>query len=262
MAEGDYELAAQRLIYARDAEPDNPSVLRLMTLAFWQAGNLAAAGRAVRDWARVEPEPPGAASLRRAHLRGHGRDRPRRRGRRRASPRARRPTRTPGSASAACACGCCDREARASTRSSARARSRRASRACSTSRSPTTSPATSAARSPPPSRRRCSTPTARAAWSRYAHALARTDRITEAIAASRARAAARRRRRRGRRAARAPARRPGRGSCQPHRLRGCPPPAPTSSSPHSSRSGCTPSSAFRASTTSPPGRRCASRRSA
>src|SRR3954470_14972407 len=60
MAEGDYQLAAQRLIYARDAEPDNASVLRLMTLAFWQAGNLAAAGRAVRDWARVDSDRPTA----------------------------------------------------------------------------------------------------------------------------------------------------------------------------------------------------------
>jgi tetratricopeptide (TPR) repeat protein len=58
MAEGDYKLAAQRLIYARDAEPDNLSVLRLITLAFWQAGNLPAAGRSVRDWARRDPERP------------------------------------------------------------------------------------------------------------------------------------------------------------------------------------------------------------
>src|SRR5256885_1499760 len=54
LAEGDYALAAQRLVYARDAEPSNAAVLRLMTLAFWQSGNLPAAGRAVRDWARVE----------------------------------------------------------------------------------------------------------------------------------------------------------------------------------------------------------------
>src|SRR5438067_2654630 len=40
MVEQDYKLAAQRLIYARDAEPGNTSVLRLMTLAFWQSGNL------------------------------------------------------------------------------------------------------------------------------------------------------------------------------------------------------------------------------
>jgi tetratricopeptide (TPR) repeat protein len=58
MAEGDYPLAAKRLIYARDAEPNNAAVLRLMTLAFWQAGELSAAGRAVRDWARVEGERP------------------------------------------------------------------------------------------------------------------------------------------------------------------------------------------------------------
>jgi tetratricopeptide (TPR) repeat protein len=56
MAEGDYALAAQRLIYARDAEPNDPAVLRLMTLAFWQSGNLPAAGRSVRDWIRVEPD--------------------------------------------------------------------------------------------------------------------------------------------------------------------------------------------------------------
>jgi curved DNA-binding protein CbpA len=58
MAEGEYELAAQRLVYARDAEPRNVGVLRLMTLAFWQAGNLEAAARSVRDWARVDGERP------------------------------------------------------------------------------------------------------------------------------------------------------------------------------------------------------------
>ncbi|MFZ1154289.1 MAG: J domain-containing protein [Solirubrobacteraceae bacterium] len=58
MAEGEYVLAAQRLVYARDAEPRNVGVLRLMTLAFWQAGNLDAAARSVRDWARVDGERP------------------------------------------------------------------------------------------------------------------------------------------------------------------------------------------------------------
>ena len=58
--EGNYELAAQRLVYARDAEPHNTTVLRLLTLAFWQAGNLPAAGRAVRDWARADPDRPTA----------------------------------------------------------------------------------------------------------------------------------------------------------------------------------------------------------
>jgi tetratricopeptide (TPR) repeat protein len=58
LAEGDAALAAQRLVYARDAEPDNAAVLRLLTTAFWQAGNLPAAARTVRDWARVETDRP------------------------------------------------------------------------------------------------------------------------------------------------------------------------------------------------------------
>ena len=60
MAEGEYRLAAQRLVYARDAEPHNVAVLRQMTLAFWQAGDLDAAARSVRDWARVEGGRPAA----------------------------------------------------------------------------------------------------------------------------------------------------------------------------------------------------------
>jgi tetratricopeptide (TPR) repeat protein len=60
MAEGDHGLAAQRLIYAREADPGNVAVLRLMTLAFWQAGDLDAAARAVRDWARVDGNRPAA----------------------------------------------------------------------------------------------------------------------------------------------------------------------------------------------------------
>jgi tetratricopeptide (TPR) repeat protein len=58
LAEGDAQLAAQRLVYARDADPTNPVVLRLLTSAFWQAGNLPAAARAVRDWARAETDRP------------------------------------------------------------------------------------------------------------------------------------------------------------------------------------------------------------
>jgi tetratricopeptide (TPR) repeat protein len=60
LAEGDPALAAQRLIYARDADPGNAAVLRLLTVAFWQSGNLPAAGRAVRDWGRVETDRPTA----------------------------------------------------------------------------------------------------------------------------------------------------------------------------------------------------------
>src|SRR2546421_1962084 len=58
LAEGDAALAAQRLVYARDAEPTNPAVLRLLTAAFWQAGNLPAAARSVRDWARIDTDRP------------------------------------------------------------------------------------------------------------------------------------------------------------------------------------------------------------
>jgi tetratricopeptide (TPR) repeat protein len=58
LAEGDAALAAQRLVYARDADPGNPVVLRLLTAAFWQTGNLPAAARAVRDWARADTDRP------------------------------------------------------------------------------------------------------------------------------------------------------------------------------------------------------------
>ncbi|HWF34326.1 MAG TPA: tetratricopeptide repeat protein [Solirubrobacteraceae bacterium] len=58
LAEGNPELASRRLIYARDADPSNETVLRLLTVAFWQAGNLPAAARTVRDWARVDVERP------------------------------------------------------------------------------------------------------------------------------------------------------------------------------------------------------------
>jgi hypothetical protein len=58
LAEGDFALAARRLVYARDAEPRNTAVLRLMTLAFWQAGDYSAAARAVRDWIRAERDRP------------------------------------------------------------------------------------------------------------------------------------------------------------------------------------------------------------
>jgi hypothetical protein len=60
MAEGEYRLAAQRLVYAREAEPRNVAVLRQMTLAFWRAGDLEIAARCVRDWARVEGSRPAA----------------------------------------------------------------------------------------------------------------------------------------------------------------------------------------------------------
>src|SRR3954470_14267193 len=58
LAEGDFHLAARRLVFARDADPRNTQVLRLLTLAYWQACDYGAAARAVRDWARAEGERP------------------------------------------------------------------------------------------------------------------------------------------------------------------------------------------------------------
>ena len=58
LAEGDFALAARRLVFARDAEPRNTAVLRLLTIAYWQAGDFSAAARAVRDWSREEPGRP------------------------------------------------------------------------------------------------------------------------------------------------------------------------------------------------------------
>jgi tetratricopeptide (TPR) repeat protein len=58
LAEGDFALASRRLVFARDADPRNAAVLRLLTLAFWQAGDYSAAARAVRDWMREERERP------------------------------------------------------------------------------------------------------------------------------------------------------------------------------------------------------------
>lgn len=58
MAEGDYKLAAERLIFARDADESDPTIHRLMTVAFWQAGDMTAAARSVRAWVRVEPGRP------------------------------------------------------------------------------------------------------------------------------------------------------------------------------------------------------------
>ena len=109
MAEGEYELAAQRLIYARDAEPRNVAVLRLMTLAFWQAGKLDAAARAVRDWARVDGSSRRPTASRRASTKTSARSISRRR-RLTARRSAGRATRAHGSGSAGCGCTLLDRE--------------------------------------------------------------------------------------------------------------------------------------------------------
>ena len=63
-----------------------------MTLAFWQSGDLPAAGRAVRDWARVEPDRPAPHRFAARIYEDMGAIDARRRGRR-AAPRRRAPQR-------------------------------------------------------------------------------------------------------------------------------------------------------------------------
>ena len=80
MAEGDYALAAERLIYARDADEPDPTIHRLMTVAFWQSRRHER-GRAQRPRLGARrARSPGAAPLRSAPLRGHGTARAGRRG--------------------------------------------------------------------------------------------------------------------------------------------------------------------------------------
>jgi hypothetical protein len=55
---GNHALAVRRLIYARNATPDAPAVLRPLAAAQRDAGDLVAAARTARHWARVEPENP------------------------------------------------------------------------------------------------------------------------------------------------------------------------------------------------------------
>ena len=180
LAEGDFALAARRLIYARDADPRNTAVLRLLTLAFWQSGDLAAAARAVRDWARGGV-PPGPAPVRGAHLRGHGlalaggrgrraRDRARARGRRRLG--AARPP------------------APAHLRPDRRARCTRAGARRAPERAGLLDLALVAnllgdvgAEVSACEQATALVPSSPAAWSRYAHALARTDRTSECLEA-------------------------------------------------------------------------------
>ena len=158
-------------------------MLRLLTIAFWQAGDYSAAARAVRDWIRLERERPapyrtaariyedmGSVSQALDAAERVDGARPGRRHRL-------------GAAGPAAAAPLRPRRAR-SPRWSGRARSRRARRGCSTSRSRRTWSATSAPRSRPASRRpRLGARLARRAWARLAHALARTDRTAECLAA-------------------------------------------------------------------------------
>ena len=55
---GKHDLAVRRLIYARNATPDAPSVLQPLAAAQREASDFKAAARTARHWSRVEPENP------------------------------------------------------------------------------------------------------------------------------------------------------------------------------------------------------------
>ena len=76
----------------------------MMTLAFWQAGNLEAAARAVRDWARIDGERPAAHRFAARIYEDMGAIDLAARGRR--ARRASAPRRTPASGRGWGACGC------------------------------------------------------------------------------------------------------------------------------------------------------------
>jgi tetratricopeptide (TPR) repeat protein len=63
VAARDHGLAIQRLVYARNADPRHPEILRLLAHEYRKDGRLREAGRAVRDWIRVEPRNPAAHRL-------------------------------------------------------------------------------------------------------------------------------------------------------------------------------------------------------
>lgn len=56
-------LATQRLVYARNADPDNPEILELLALQYRERRLLKEAGRAVRDWIRADRDNPDAYRL-------------------------------------------------------------------------------------------------------------------------------------------------------------------------------------------------------
>jgi tetratricopeptide (TPR) repeat protein len=63
MANGNHELASKRLVYARNADPQNPEILGLLAEEYRELGRLREAGRTVRDWIRADPQNPAAYRL-------------------------------------------------------------------------------------------------------------------------------------------------------------------------------------------------------
>ena len=190
LAEGDFALAAQRLVYARDAEPRNAAVLRLLTTAYWQAGDYAAAARAVRDWIREEGDRPAPYRTAARIYEDMGSLSQALDAAEREAERAPRDARRVGAARAAADAPLRPRGRARGARARARDRAERAGPARPRAgREPAR--ATSAPRSRRASRRPRSRRSPRRAWSRLAHALARTDRTARVPRRLRARARAR-----------------------------------------------------------------------
>ena len=191
LAEGDFALAAQRLVYARDAEPRNTAGAAADDDS--PSGRPATTPpprRAVRDWIRAEGERPAPHRYRRAHLRGHGLAlaRP-------STPAERETERAParrggvGAARPAAAAHASTARARA-TRSSARGRSRRREQGLLDLALVAHLLGDVGAEVSACEQATALAPDSAAAWSRYAHALARTDRTARVPGRVRARARA------------------------------------------------------------------------
>jgi tetratricopeptide (TPR) repeat protein len=63
ISQRNHELASKRLVYARNADPYNPDILRLLATEYRTLGRLKEAGRTVRDWIRADVDNPAAYRL-------------------------------------------------------------------------------------------------------------------------------------------------------------------------------------------------------
>jgi tetratricopeptide (TPR) repeat protein len=63
ISQGNHELASKRLVYARNADPQNPEILGLLAEEYRALARLREAGRTVRDWIRADPQNPAAYRL-------------------------------------------------------------------------------------------------------------------------------------------------------------------------------------------------------
>ena len=176
LAEGDFPLAARRLVYARDAEPRNTAVLRLLATRLLAGRRLR--GRGPRG-ARLDPRGARRARRRtgprRASTRTWARSRRRVDAAEQGERRARRRTPRRGSGSAGCGCARSTARARA-RRSSARARSAPTEQGLLDLALVAHLAGDVGAEVTACEQATQLAPESPAAWARYAHALARTDR--------------------------------------------------------------------------------------